>query len=92
MLDPPRFADSGHEVTVELPIRSAVAPVERAWIHELELRGTLIGTDRLVLVHAARGEVLTNARVREMLLDGLVRAGRLRRTVARRGTRYHARA
>ena len=26
MLDPPRFTDHGHEVVVELPIRSAVAP------------------------------------------------------------------
>jgi ATP-dependent DNA helicase RecG len=67
MLDPPRFVDSGHEVTVELPIRSAVAPIERAWIRELEYRGTLGGSDRIALVHAARGEILTNARVREIL-------------------------
>jgi len=67
MLDPPRFADNGHEVTVELPIRSAVAPVERAWIRELEHRGTLRGADRIALVHAARGDVLTNGRVREIL-------------------------
>ena len=67
MLDPPRFADNGHEVTVELPVRSAVAPVERAWIRELEHRGALRGPDRVALVHAARGEVLTNGRVREIL-------------------------
>jgi ATP-dependent DNA helicase RecG len=67
MLDPPRFEDNGHEVRVELPIRSAVAPIERAWIRELEHRGALHGSDRLVLVHAARGEVLTNTRVRELL-------------------------
>ncbi len=67
MLDPPRFSDNGHEVAVELPIRSAVAPVERAWIRELEHRGALHGADRLVLVYAARGEILTNARVREIL-------------------------
>lgn len=67
MLDPPRFADNGHEVTVELPLRSAVAPVERAWVRELEHRGALNGADRLVLVHAARGEILTNGRVREIL-------------------------
>lgn len=67
MLDPPRFTDNGHEVTVELPIRSAVAPVERAWIRELEHRGTLRGADRIALVHAARGEILTNGRVREIL-------------------------
>jgi ATP-dependent DNA helicase RecG len=67
MLDPPRFEDNGHEVTVELPLRSAVAPVERAWIRELEHRGTLDGADRIALVHAARGEILTNTRVREIL-------------------------
>jgi ATP-dependent DNA helicase RecG len=67
MLDPPRFKDNGHEVVVTLPVRSAVAPVERAWIRELERRGTLRGPDRLVLIHGARGEALTNARVREIL-------------------------
>lgn len=67
MLDPPRFEDHGHEVAVMLSVRSAVAPVERAWIRELERRGTLQGPDRLVLVHAARGETMTNGRVREIL-------------------------
>jgi ATP-dependent DNA helicase RecG len=64
MLEPPEFADTGHSVEVTLPVRSAVAPVERAWVRELEGRGELVGADRLVLVHAARGETLTNARVR----------------------------
>lgn len=67
MLDPPEFHDSGHEVAVILPVRSAVAPAERAWIRELEQRGNLEGADRLLLVHAARGESLTNARAREIL-------------------------
>jgi ATP-dependent DNA helicase RecG len=67
MLDPPRIEDRDHEVAVTLPIHSAVAPVERAWIRELERRGTLSSADRLVLVHAARGETLTNGRVREIL-------------------------
>jgi ATP-dependent DNA helicase RecG len=67
MLDPPRFSDKRHEVVVELPIRSTVAPVERAWIRELEHRGSLRGVDRIALVYAARGEILTNARVREIL-------------------------
>lgn len=67
MLDPPKFDDRGHEVVVTLPIRSAVAPAERAWIRELERRGSLEGPDRLVLVHAARGESLTNAKAREIL-------------------------
>jgi ATP-dependent DNA helicase RecG len=67
MLDPPQFEDLGHEVVVTLPIRSAVAPAERAWVRELERRGNLEGPDRLVLVHAARGENLTNAKAREIL-------------------------
>jgi ATP-dependent DNA helicase RecG len=67
MLDPPRFIDNGHEVVVELPVRSPVAPAERAWIQELERRGNLQGVDRIVLVHAARGELLTNRRVRELV-------------------------
>jgi ATP-dependent DNA helicase RecG len=67
MLDPPIIDDRGHSVAVTLPIRSAVAPDERAWIQELERRGALSGPDRLVLVHAARGETLTNSKVREIL-------------------------
>jgi ATP-dependent DNA helicase RecG len=68
MLDAPSFDDRGHEVVVSLPVRSAVAPEERAWVRELERRGTLAdSSDRFVLVYAARGETLTNSRVREIL-------------------------
>ena len=67
LLDPPAFADSGTAVTVTLPIRSAVAPSERAWVREVEQRGLIQSSDRIVLVHAARGEELTNSRVRELL-------------------------
>ncbi len=67
MLEPPQFIDNGHEVTVDLPLRSTVAPAERAWLRELEHRGALTGPDRIAIVHAARGEVLTNTRVRELL-------------------------
>lgn len=67
MLDPPLIEDRSHAVVVTLPVRSAVAPEERAWVRELERRGALSGSDRLVIVHAARGEALTNARVRELL-------------------------
>lgn len=67
MLEPPVIEDRDHSVTVRLPVRSAVAPDERAWVRELERRGTLRGQDRLVLVHAARGEVLTNSKVREIV-------------------------
>jgi ATP-dependent DNA helicase RecG len=99
MLDPPRFEDRGHEVIVSLPIRSAVAPVERAWIRELERRGALEGPDRLVLVHAARGETLTNAKVRRILqtdegtarevLQRLRDTGFLEQRGKRGGANYH---
>ena len=80
MLDPPVFEDSGHSVTVTLPIRSAVTPSERAWVREVEARGLIEPTDRIVLVHAARGEHLTNARVRELVA---VDAGEARRALHR---------
>lgn len=67
MLDPLQIDDHGHQVAVALPTRSAVAPEERAWIQELEQRGHLEGRDRLLLVHAARGERLTNAAARKIL-------------------------
>lgn len=80
MLDPPVFEDSGHSVTVTLPIRSAVTPSERAWVREVEVRGLIEPTDRILLVHAARGERLTNARVRELVG---VDAGEARRALHR---------
>lgn len=100
MLDTPTFEDHGHQVVVTLPVRSTVAPVERAWIQELERRGTLEGPDRLVLVHAARGEILTNASVREILgteaasgareiLHHLRDAGFLEQRGERGGATYH---
>lgn len=67
MLEPPIFEDSGHSVSVTLPIRSAVTPTERAWVREVETRGLIEPGDRLLLVHAARGERLTNGRVRELV-------------------------
>ena len=66
MLEPPVFEDSGHSVTVTLPIRSAVTSAERAWVREVERRGLIEPGDRILLVHAARGERLTNSRVREL--------------------------
>lgn len=99
MLDPPEFTDSGHEVAVVLPIRSAVAPVERAWVKELEERGDLSGRDQLLLVHAARGDPLTNGKVREVLqveeaearnmLHRLRDAGFLEQRGRHRGATYH---
>lgn len=67
LLDPPKFTDTGKSVEVVLPIRSPVTPEERAWIREVESRGLTEPTDRIVLVHAARGVELTNTRVRELL-------------------------
>jgi ATP-dependent DNA helicase RecG len=67
LLEPPSFVDTGHSVEVTLPIRSAVAPAERAWVREVEARGLIEPGDRVLLVHAARGEILTNSRVRELL-------------------------
>lgn len=66
MLDPPEFNAGADEVDVVLPVRGTAAPIERAWIRELEERGTLGALERLLLVHAARGEVLTNASAREI--------------------------
>lgn len=64
MLDPPVFDEVGEFVRVTLPIRGPVTPRERAWLRDLEEEGVLESHDRLLLVHAARGEVLTNARAR----------------------------
>jgi ATP-dependent DNA helicase RecG len=74
MLDPPRFRDEGHRVVVTLPVRSTAAPSERAWLRELEQRGSIEPADRVLLVHAARGELLTNRRARELLSTDSVTA------------------
>lgn len=67
LLDPPQFEDLGHAVRVSLPLRGPITSRERAWVSDLERRGAITGADRLLLVHAARGERLTNARTREIL-------------------------
>ncbi|HEX9969648.1 MAG TPA: ATP-binding protein [Acidimicrobiales bacterium] len=67
LLDPPRFADLKHSVRVTLPTHGAVSPRERAWVRELENRGGLGPRDRVLLVHAARGDVLTNSSARALL-------------------------
>lgn len=98
LLDPPAFEDLGHSVRVTLPIRGPISPQERAWIMEVERRGTIAPVDRIALVHAARGEALTNARVRELLgadsrdarasLRRLTDAGFLEQVGQRGGTTY----
>ncbi len=67
LLNPPKFEDLGHAVRVTLPLRGPITPRERAWVSDLERRGEIRGSDRLLLVHAARGQPLTNARTREIL-------------------------
>ena len=67
LLDPPTFRDLGHATEVSLPIRGPISPQERAWVFEIESRGQLEPADRIPLIHAARGEVLTNSKVRELL-------------------------
>lgn len=80
LLEAPTFEDSGHAVTVSLPIRSAVTPVERAWIREIERRRVIEPGDRFLLVHASRSEQLTNSRARVILgID----AGEARRALQR---------
>ena len=80
LLDPPGFADTGHSVEVTLPVRGGVTTQERAWVREIEARGEIEPMDRILLVHAARGEELTNARVRELAhVDRFVATQALRR-------------
>jgi ATP-dependent DNA helicase RecG len=67
LLDRPRFDADADHVEVTLPVGSNVTPRERAWVGELERVGSILPRDRRVLVQAARGEVLTNASVREIL-------------------------
>lgn len=98
LLDPPRFEADTNSVTVTLPLTSAVTTSERAWVAEIEARGELKTGDRLLLVHAARGQALTNSRVRELLgvdstharaaLQRLRDAGFLRQEGETSGARY----
>ncbi|MGQ0825126.1 MAG: ATP-binding protein [Actinomycetota bacterium] len=67
LLEPPEFVDDGSSVTVTLRLAATVTPAERVWIAELEGRGNLATKDRLLLVAAARGETLTNAKSRLIL-------------------------
>lgn len=82
MLEPPIFATDGETVEVVLRLGSAVSPPERAWLAEIERRGSILPDDRILLVHAARGELLTNSFARELLGVDSTRAraalGRLR--------------
>jgi ATP-dependent DNA helicase RecG len=80
LLDPPTFVDTGHSVEVNLPVRGGVTTQERAWVREIEARGEIEPMDRILLVHAARGEQLTNSRVRELAhVDRFAATNALRR-------------
>jgi ATP-dependent DNA helicase RecG len=98
LLDRPQFEEGDRTVEVILATRSTVTPRERAWVREVERRGHIEPRDRALLVHAARGEGLTNATVRSLLgvdsvdarqaLQRLRDAGFLRQLGERGGTRY----
>lgn len=98
LLDPPVFKDLGHAFQVTLPVRGAISPQERAWILEVERKGDIRPADRILVVQAARGEILTNGRVRELLgvdsrdarvtLKRLCDAGFLEQAGTRGGTSY----
>jgi ATP-dependent DNA helicase RecG len=98
LLDPPTFEDLGHAVRVTLPLLGPITTRERGWVSDLERRGEIRVPDRLLLVHAARGERLTNSKAREILsvgqiearqaLQRLRNAGLLRQHGARGGASY----
>ncbi|MGH3569133.1 MAG: RNA-binding domain-containing protein [Pseudonocardia sp.] len=67
LLDPPAFAADDSSVAVDLPLTSTVTPAERAWVMEVETPGGLKPRDRVLVVHAARGRILTNATARKLL-------------------------
>jgi len=98
LLAKPTFAASEAWVSVSLPVLSGTRPEERAWLAEVVARGTIEDRDRVLLIHARRGEVLSNNRARQLLgigrdgamgaLQRLVAAGLLERSGRRGGTRY----
>jgi ATP-dependent DNA helicase RecG len=98
LLEQPKFSATESSVTVKLPILSPTRPEERAWVREVVERGAIEDKDRVLLVHARRGEALTNQRARELLATGregamlalrrLVDAGLLVRSGKTAGTQY----
>lgn len=98
MLESPRFTAGPDEFTVTLPLGTVVSRQERAWVIDLERRGLLRGSDKLVVVGAARKGAITNSDVREFIkadsqqaresLRRLVDAGILARQGERGGAAY----
>ncbi len=67
LLDPPVFQDDGSSVIVSLPLSGQITQRERVWVTDLEQRGAIQPEDRILVVHAGRGEPLTNSLTRELL-------------------------
>lgn len=67
LLAPPEFEADGSSVRVTLRLTGAATPEERAWVSELKQRGSLAPRDGFLLVHAARGEALSNREARRIL-------------------------
>ena len=67
LLEPPEISEDGSSVSVALPLSSTVSLEERVWVADLQRRGSLEPRDSLLLVFAARGEVLTNSEARRIL-------------------------
>jgi len=67
LLEPPLFTADATHVQVVLRLGTTATPQERAWLAEIERRGDIRHADRLLLLHAARGETLTNTSARELL-------------------------
>ncbi|MHB1536949.1 MAG: ATP-binding protein [Solirubrobacteraceae bacterium] len=98
LLDRPTFSATESSVSVVLPVLGGTRPEERAWLQEVVTHGGIEDRDRVLLVHARRGEVLSNTRARELVgigrdaataaLRRLVDAGLLQRSGRRGGTRY----
>jgi len=101
LLDRPLFVDDGSTVTVNLSLTSTMSSRERAWVTEIQQAGRIRPEDKVLLVHAARGQVLTNARVRSITgwdsvaarasLQRLRDADLLRQEGERAGARYYLR-
>lgn len=70
MLQPPTFVDHGDRFDVALPLAGTVSLEERARVRALTARAELQSGDQVVLVHATRGERLTNRRVQQLLGTG----------------------
>lgn len=73
LLAQPEFSATDSSVSVVLPVLSGTSPEERAWVREVEARGQIEERDRVLLVHARRGEI-----VLKLAEDGAVTNSRVR--------------